>query len=173
MRYERTEDFMMINEIGSISSKNLLLNSIQGSAQTTVQGNNISGSRASLNSADKINGQPENEINGQNLKLKEACTQFEQIFIKYLVDKMWSSTDAGSGKQSTEKSMWQDYFNNEISKVIAESSMTGISETMFDQLGTFESVAQAVPVEDDTAAEAEAASSENDENMAADSEIII
>ncbi len=173
MRYERTEDFMMINEIGSISSKNLLLNSIQGSAQTTVQGNNISGSRASLNSADKINGKPENDINGQNLKLKEACTQFEQIFIKYMVDKMWSSTDAGSGKQSTEKSMWQDYFNNEISKVIAESSMTGISETLFDQLGAFESVEEVLPVEDDAAAQAEAAGSGSEENMVADSEIII
>jgi len=116
----------MINEIGNISNKNF--------SAINIQGKNIAGNSSSLISTGTISGQPKNDINVQKIKLKEACTQFEQIFIKYMVDKMWSSTDAGSGKQSIEKSIWQDYFNNEISKVIAESSLTGISETLFDQL---------------------------------------
>jgi hypothetical protein len=122
---------MIINGINNISNKSFSLNSVQGfrdSAQGNARGNNISGSIGGDGLTDKISSKPISEIDGQNIKLKEACTQFEQIFIKYMVDKMWSSTDAGSGKQSTEKSIWQDYFNNEISKVIAESNMTGISE---------------------------------------------
>ena len=118
----------MINEIGNISNKNF--------SAINIQGKNIAGNSSSLISTGTISGQPKNDINVQKIKLKEACTQFEQIFIKYMVDKMWSSTDAGSGKQSIEKSIWQDYFNNEISKVIAESSLTGISETLFEQLGS-------------------------------------
>jgi Rod binding domain-containing protein len=118
---------MMINEIGNISNRNFPANNIQE--------NSNAGNKNGLVLTGKIAGQPKNDINAQNMKLKEACTQFEQIFIKYLVDKMWSGTDITGGKKSIEKSVWQDYFNNEISKVIAESSMTGISETLFDQLG--------------------------------------
>ena len=131
---------MMINEIGNISNKNFSLSNVQGSNQGSIQRNNISGSSSSgsgsLIRTDKISGQPNSDINIQNIKLKEACTQFEQIFIKYMVDKMWGSTNVTGGKQSIEKSVWQDYFNSEISKVIAESHMTGISETLFGQLGT-------------------------------------
>jgi len=119
---------MIINGIGSISNKNF--------SAISIQGNNITGNKSSLISTDKIGGQAKNDIDVQNIKLKEACTQFEQIFIKYMVDKMWSGTDITGGKKSIEKSVWQDYFNNEISKVIAESSLTGISETLFDQLGS-------------------------------------
>jgi Rod binding domain-containing protein len=118
---------MMINEIGGILNKNF--------SAGNIQGNSNAGNKIGLVSTGKINGQPRNDIYVQNIKLKEACTQFEQIFIKYMVDKMWSGTDITGGKKSIEKSVWQDYFNNEISKVIAESSMTGISETLFDQLG--------------------------------------
>ncbi len=118
---------MMINEIGNISNRNF--------PAADIQGNSTAGNKSGLISTGKIGGQPKNDISVQNMKLKEACTQFEQIFIKYMVDKMWSGTDITGGKKSIEKSVWQDYFNNEISKVIAESSMTGISETLFDQLG--------------------------------------
>jgi Rod binding domain-containing protein len=69
-----------------------------------------------------------------SIKLKEACTQFEQIFVKYMVDKMWSGVDAIRGEQSTEKEIWQDYFNNEISKTIAESNLTGLAESLYLQL---------------------------------------
>jgi Rod binding domain-containing protein len=147
---------MMINEISGIPGKNISTGDIQGNSIARASGD-----------------QTKNDVNSQNIKLKEACTQFEQIFIKYLVDKMWSGTEAAGGKQTIEKSVWQDYFNNEISKVIAESNMTGISETLFDQLGALESVGQQVlPAQDDMDIEAET-DAKNEESITEDKNINI
>jgi Rod binding domain-containing protein len=149
---------MMINEIGSISGKNFTANNFQG--------NNIAKTNSGLIPLGGAIAQPKNDVNNQNIKLKEACTQFEQIFIKYMVDKMWSSTETAGSKQTIEKSVWQDYFNNEISKVIAESNMTGISDTLFDQLEALGSIGQqALPAEDDMNGEAETADAKNEESI--------
>jgi Rod binding domain-containing protein len=150
---------MMINEAVNITGANYTTGSIQvNNAAKTNNGFVVAGA---------TNIQSKNEISSQNAKLKEACTQFEQIFIKYMVDKMWSGTEAAEGKQTIEKSVWQDYFNNEISKVIAESNMTGISETLYGQLGALESAEQeAIPAREDVEAEAETADAGNGEIIA-------
>lgn len=75
-------------------------------------------------------------ISAEKNRLKKACTEFEQIFLKYMVDKMWSSVDIIRGEQTTEKAVWQDFFNSEIARTIAESNITGISDTLYLQLSS-------------------------------------
>lgn len=75
-------------------------------------------------------------ISAEKNRLKKACTEFEQIFLKYMVDNMWSSVDIIRGEQTTEKAVWQDFFNSEIARTIAESNITGISDMLYLQLSS-------------------------------------
>lgn len=72
------------------------------------------------------------EIN--RAKLIEVCNDFEQIFVKYLVDKMWSSADIDGGDTSGEKAIYQDMLNDQIAKEISDSSDLGISGMIYQQM---------------------------------------
>jgi peptidoglycan hydrolase FlgJ len=71
-----------------------------------------------------------------DLRLKEACREFEQIFIKYLVDSMWSSVELMGDGFSSERAMWQDMLNNEIAKEISLGSGLGISDVIYQQISS-------------------------------------
>ncbi|MBN2073599.1 MAG: rod-binding protein [Actinobacteria bacterium] len=68
------------------------------------------------------------------LKLKEACREFEQIFVKYLVDSMWASVEAMRGGFSGERAIWQDMLNNEMAKKVSEDSGLGIADVIYRQV---------------------------------------
>lgn len=71
-----------------------------------------------------------------DLKLREACREFEQIFIKYLIDSMWSSVEVLSDGFSNERSMWQEMLNNEIAKEVSRDSRLGISDAIYLQISS-------------------------------------
>ncbi len=107
----------MVMEVNGISA----VNNENSEVQSSLKVNNSNFSEA---------------LSTEKNRLKEACTEFEQIFLKYMVDKMWSSVDTIRGEQTTEKAVWQDFFNSEIAKTIAESNITGISDMLYLQLSS-------------------------------------
>ncbi len=70
------------------------------------------------------------------IKLKEACEGFEQTFVKYLLDKLWSNTGQADNEVNRERTLWQDTFNNEVAKEISKNGSFGISEMLYLQLSS-------------------------------------
>lgn len=99
-----------------------------------------------LNSINKIKN---NSINGKNYinnifsvqnytdkekKIKEIGKEFENFFIKYLVDNMYKSVEVFSEDVGFERVIWQDFLNTELASKISEKYDLGISEAIYRQI---------------------------------------
>lgn len=67
-------------------------------------------------------------------KIRQACDEFENIFVKMMVDKMWSSVNLFNEEISFETEIWQDTFTAQVASEISQSSDIGISEAIYTQI---------------------------------------
>jgi len=72
----------------------------------------------------------------EQAKLKEACVDFEAIFVKQMLDSMRKTvqktglTDGGFAEE-----IYQDFLYDEYAKEIAQSANLGIAKMMYRQMG--------------------------------------
>lgn len=71
----------------------------------------------------------------QDKKLREACQDFEAMFLKQLLGSMRKTVDKselfGSG---SEEEMFQEMMDTEVSKAAARTSPTGIADMLYNQV---------------------------------------
>jgi len=70
----------------------------------------------------------------QEKEIRQACDDFENIFVKMMVDKMWSSVNLFKEDISFESEIWQDTFTAQIAEEISQNSNIGISEAIYSQI---------------------------------------
>jgi len=72
----------------------------------------------------------------EQAKLKEACVDFEAIFVKQMLDSMRKTvqktglTDGGFAED-----IYQDFLYDEYAKEIAQTANLGIAKMMYRQMG--------------------------------------
>ena len=71
----------------------------------------------------------------QREKLKEACRDFEALFIKQMLDSMRKTVDkSGLIKRNMGEDIFEDMLYDEYAKKMTETSRLGIADMMYNQL---------------------------------------
>ena len=79
---------------------------------------------------------PRTENVTDNQKLKDACVNFESIFVKQMLDSMRKTvTKSGLTDGGFAEEIYQDFLYDEYAKEIAQTANLGIAEMMYKQLG--------------------------------------
>ena len=76
-------------------------------------------------------GQKQSEM----VKLKEACTDFESLFVKQMLDSMRKTVNrSGLLEKNMGEDVFEDMLYDEYAKKMTETSRLGIGKMMYDQL---------------------------------------
>lgn len=68
-------------------------------------------------------------------KLKEACKDFESLFVKQMLDAMRKTVGKGSLiKRNQGEEIFEDMLYDEYAKKMTETSRLGVGKMMYDQL---------------------------------------
>ncbi|MFP4397640.1 MAG: peptidoglycan DD-metalloendopeptidase family protein [Desulfonatronovibrio sp.] len=67
-------------------------------------------------------------------ELREACVQFEAIFIQKMWEQMRATVPKEGYLHSDEQEMFESMFDQEVSKEMAESGGIGLADMLYDQL---------------------------------------
>jgi flagellar protein FlgJ len=75
--------------------------------------------------------------NADDKKLRQACKDFESVFLGYVLKSMRKTVEKsdlmGSGQ---EEEIYQGMMDDEICKTAAESNSVGIADALYNQLST-------------------------------------
>ncbi len=70
-------------------------------------------------------------------KLKEACMDFESLFVKQMLDSMRKTVNSsGLLKKNMGEDVFEDMLYDEYAKKMTQTSRLGIGEMMYKQLST-------------------------------------
>ena len=82
-----------------------------------------------------INPQPaESNTDISQDRLKKACSEFESIFINYMLKSMGESLVEGERNSNNEKSIIRSMFNENLALGIAKGGGIGLGKILFDSL---------------------------------------
>lgn len=74
----------------------------------------------------------------QEAKLKQACMDFEAMFIDQMYKTMRKTTlDGGLVKKSAGERIFTEMLDTEMARIAAEGSKNGLGEMLFDQMKKF------------------------------------
>jgi peptidoglycan hydrolase FlgJ len=66
--------------------------------------------------------------------LQEACSEFESIFIKMMLDSMRKTVpDSGLIKKSMGRDIYEDFLYDEYAQKMAKTANLGLAETMYNR----------------------------------------
>jgi flagellar protein FlgJ len=76
-----------------------------------------------------------NVTDSENKKLKQACKDFESIFLGYMLKSMRKTVEKNElmGNRQEEE-LFQDMMDDEICKSAADTNSIGIADTLYKQL---------------------------------------
>lgn len=67
-------------------------------------------------------------------KLREACEGFESIFIQKMWQEMRNTVPKGGMMHSSQERIWQDMYDQELSKSMTSAGGIGLADMMYEQL---------------------------------------
>lgn len=67
-------------------------------------------------------------------KLKEACEQFESLFLSQMLKEMKKSIPKADGQEDKEKDTYEDMMYDEMAKSMASSGGVGMASILYDQM---------------------------------------
>lgn len=67
-------------------------------------------------------------------KLKEACEQFESLFLTQMLKEMKKSVPKADGEKNSEQETYNDMMYEEIAKSMASSGGVGMANVLFQQV---------------------------------------
>ncbi|MDQ7823764.1 MAG: rod-binding protein [Candidatus Eremiobacteraeota bacterium] len=67
-------------------------------------------------------------------KLKDACQQFESLFLSQILKEMKKSIPKAEGEEGKDKDMYEDLMYEEISKSMAASGGIGMANILYQQM---------------------------------------
>lgn len=74
-------------------------------------------------------------LNKENKELREACRDFETLFVKQMLDSMRKTVKkADKGEDNAGKDYFEDMLYDNYSKKISETANLGIAKMMYQQL---------------------------------------
>jgi len=86
--------------------------------------------------------------NGKRARLRQACQDFEAIFLTYLFKRMRATVpEGGFVEESREQRLFRELLDEHLAARFAESGRTGLAETMYRQIAS-----QLYPPEQDSTA---------------------
>lgn len=98
-----------------------------------IQNSNIKNKEAETDSFKKALEKAQ-EV-GDEKKLKEACAQFETMFVHMLMKNMRNTiVDGGFTEKSYAREMFEGMLDEELAKEVSKEQGIGISKLIYDQL---------------------------------------
>ena len=77
----------------------------------------------------------ENKVDIERIKLKEACKQFEAIFIEYMLKTMRKSVPKSAlFKRENAEQIYTSLFDEKVAEKVAESKGLGLADMLYKEL---------------------------------------
>lgn len=70
----------------------------------------------------------------EETKLKDACQQFESLFLSQILKEMKKSIPKTEGEDQKDKEMYEELMYDEISKSMAASGGVGMANILYQQM---------------------------------------